>query len=125
MFTKALLSLVAVIVASAPVRAGEEQGAARQRGQVEAVKISVVGAKLDSNLDNGGGTDDTAVLQHVLDRGKLGGAVHLILDGPALVSGLVVYSNTTIECIAGGGLYLKDNSDRAIIQNAHYSDRKS
>jgi len=70
---------------------------------------------------NGGGSDDTLVLQGILDRARDGMAVQLVVDGPALISGLDVYGHTTIECTAGGGLYLKDDSDRAIIRNAHRS----
>ena len=71
-------------------------------------------AKLDSNVRTGGGTDDTAALQAVLDRAKTEGGIHLIMDGAALVSHLEVYSNTTIECLnASCGFYQKDNSDCA------------
>jgi len=70
---------------------------------------------------NGGGTDDTTILQAVLDRAARGVSVHLVIDGTALVSGLNACGNTTIECVAGGGLYLKDGSNRAIIRNAHRS----
>lgn len=79
------------------------------------------GAALDSDLRNGGGTDDTAALQAVLDRARDGEGVHLIVDGPARVSGLDLHSNTTIEGTPGAGLYLADGSDRAIIRNAHRS----
>jgi hypothetical protein len=79
------------------------------------------GAHLDTDLIKGGGTDDTAVLQALLDRAKDGSPVHLIIDGPSLVSGLNAYGNTTIEFTAGAGLYLKDNSSRAIIRNADRS----
>ena len=85
------------------------------------VRASMAGAALDTNLLSGGGTDDTAALQRALDNASSGRAVHLIIDGPALVSGLDVYGHTTIECTAGGGLYLKENSDRAIIRNVHRS----
>ena len=71
------------------------------------VKASEVGALLDSNLVTGGGHDDTPILQNVLDRAKSGNAVQLVIDGPALISGLNVYGHTTIECTAGAGLYLK------------------
>jgi hypothetical protein len=84
------------------------------------VIASRAGAHLDSNLMTGGGTDDTEVLQRLLD-GAVNRPVHLIIDGAALVRGLNVYGNTTIECTAGGGLYLKDGSARAIIRNAHRS----
>src|SRR5262249_39410631 len=30
-----------------------------------------------------------------------------------------IYGNTTLECVRGGGLYLKDGSRRAIVRNAH------
>lgn len=85
------------------------------------VLASNAGAALDSDLMRGGGTDDTATLQRVLDRGKSGRPVHLIVDGAALVHGLEVYGNTTFECVRGGGLYLKDGSSRAILRNAHRS----
>lgn len=85
----------------------------------EVVFASQAGAHLDSDLMKGGGTDDTSVLQHALDRASGGHSLLLIIDGVALVSGLDVYSGTTVECTAGGGLFLKDNSARAIIRNAH------
>lgn len=69
----------------------------------------------------GGGSDDTAVLQGILNKAEKGQPVHVIIDGPALVSGLDVYGDTTIECVRGGGLYLKHGSSRAIIRNAHRS----
>src|SRR5262249_32071540 len=85
------------------------------------VRASTAGAHLDSDLMKGGGTDDTAVLQQLLDRAAGGKPLHLIIDGAALVGGLNVYGNTAIECTAGGGLYLKDGSSRAILRNAHRS----
>lgn len=57
-------------------------------------------AALDSNVSTGGGTDDTASIQAVLDEAKdenIG--IHLIMDGAALISQLKLYSNTTIECL--------------------------
>lgn len=85
------------------------------------VHASVAGAKLDSNLMKGGGTDDTAVLQKILNEAENGSPIRLIIDGPTLVSGLNVYGSTTLECIEGGGLYLKTGSNRAIIRNVHRS----
>lgn len=85
------------------------------------VYASTAGAALDSNLKTGGGTDDTAALQKILNRAESGTPLHLIIDGPALVSGLNVYSNTTLECIDGGGLFLKEGSNRAIVRNVHRS----
>jgi len=88
---------------------------------VQVGSASAAGASLNSNLMTGGGRDDTAVLQYILDGARESRPVHLIIDGPALVSGLNVYGNTTVECLEGAGLYLKDGSNRAIIRNAHRS----
>ncbi len=74
-------------------------------------------AKLDSNVHTGGGTDVTAELQAVLN----GGDVHLIMDGAALVSGLVLYSNTVIECpTAQCGFFMSDLANNCLIRNAHF-----
>jgi hypothetical protein len=83
------------------------------------LRASEAGAHLDADLKNGGGTDDTTVLQRILDRGADGTPVELILDGPALVGGLDIYGNTIVECLNGAGLYLKNGSNRAILRNAH------
>jgi hypothetical protein len=83
------------------------------------ILASEAGAALDTDLMTGGGTDDTAALQAVLDRARDGDPVHLVLDGPALVSGLDIHGNTTIEGTAGAGLYLADGSERAVIRNAN------
>ncbi|MBS7262417.1 MAG: hypothetical protein KIG36_02285 [Eubacteriales bacterium] len=80
-------------------------------------------AVLDSNVATGGGTDDTAALQAVLDEAADPEAgVRLVMDGAALVSGLVLYSDTTIECLDREcGFYQIDGSDRALVANAHWS----
>lgn len=79
-------------------------------------------AALDSNVHTGGGTDDTAAIQSLLDVARDEGGVHLVMDGAALVSHLIVYSGTTIECLNGDcGFYQMDNSDCAIVTNAHWS----
>lgn len=79
------------------------------------------GAALDSNVKTGGGTDDTAVIQGILDSAKNEGeGVHLVMDGAALITGIKVYSNTVIECVGPScGFYLADGSDCAIVSNAH------
>ena len=78
-------------------------------------------ASLDSDVRTGGGTDDTAVIQSLLDIARDEGGVHLIVDGAALVSHLTVYSNTTIECLSGDcGFYQMDDSNCAIVTNAHW-----
>ena len=80
-------------------------------------------AVLDSDVEKGGGTDDTAALQAVLDEAKDGETgVWLIMDGAALVSGLDVYSNTTIECLSRScGFFQKANSNRSIVSNKDWS----
>lgn len=98
-----------------------EAAVAKKRPLSAIVLASEQDAALDSNLMTGGGTDDTAVLQRILNKAEKGHPVHLIVDGPALVSGLDVYGNTTLECIGGGGLYLKAGSNRAIVRNVHRS----
>ncbi len=74
--------------------------------------------KLDSDVYTGGGTDETEILQSLLDKAVEWGQLRLVMDGAALVSGLKVHSNTTIECMNKGcGFYLKDDSNCAIITN--------
>ncbi len=73
-------------------------------------------ATLDSDVYHGGGTDVTDALQSVLD----GGNVHLIVDGAALVHGLVIYSNTVIECpTASCGFFMDDYHFGPILRNAN------
>ena len=73
-------------------------------------------AHLDSNVYFGGGTDDTDVLQAVLDEANEDFAVRLIMDGAALIRGLRVHSNTTIECLSREcGFFLMPHCSRALI----------
>lgn len=77
-------------------------------------------ARLDSNVITGGGTDDTEVLQAVLDKAPEWGGLHLIMDGAALIRGLNVHSNTTIECENKDcGFFLASGANRSVIENAH------
>ncbi|MHB0998942.1 MAG: glycosyl hydrolase family 28 protein [Armatimonadota bacterium] len=77
-------------------------------------------AKLDSDVINGGGTDDTEVLQAILDKAPEWGGLHLIIDGAALVRGLDIHSNTTIECETKDcGFFMASGSNRSIVQNVH------
>ena len=79
------------------------------------------GAALDSDVYKGGGTDDTAVLQAILDQAPRLGRLHLVLDGAALISkSLRIHSNTTIECPDKScGLFLADGSDCSVLRNAN------
>lgn len=61
---------------------------------------SQLGAALDSDVYRGGGTDDTAILQAVLDKAKDDdNGVCLVMDGASLITGLELYSNTTIPLL--------------------------
>jgi len=83
-------------------------------------KILIAGdyAALDSNVYSGGGADDTAALQALLDKAPEWGGLHLIMNGAALVSGLRIHSNTTIECLNRDcGFFLKARSNNAVIEN--------
>ena len=76
--------------------------------------------KMDSDVILGGGTDNTEALQEVLDKALEWGRLHLVVDGAALVRGLVVHSNTTIECMDKScGFYLADHSDCAVLRNSN------
>ena len=93
-------------------------------GSMRKVYASSV-AVLDSNVALGGGTDVTDELQAVLDLAKTEGGIHLVLDGAALVRGLVLHSNTVIECPNKDcGLYLVDYTDRPLLRNAEWSFKK-
>lgn len=85
------------------------------------ILASEAGAVLDSDIHDGGGTDDTEVLQAILDRAADGRPLHLVIDGVARVRGLDLHSNTVIEGRPGSGLFLADGSDRAILRNANRS----
>ena len=83
------------------------------------VIASEAGAKLDSDVNKGGGTDDTALIQSILDRAPKLGSLKLVVDGAILVKGLKVHSNTTIECLTSDcGFFLADHVDQPIIRNA-------
>jgi len=83
------------------------------------VVASQAGAKLDSDVLKGGGTDDTVLIQSILDRAPMLGSLKLVVDGAILVRGLKVHSNTTIECLNRGcGFFLADNSNLPLIANA-------
>lgn len=76
-------------------------------------------ARLDSNVITGGGTDETEILQQLLDKAPELGHLTLIMDGAALVHGLLVHSNTTIQCMDKTcGFFLADHADCAILRNA-------
>lgn len=88
--------------------------------QIKTIVASTL-ANLDSNVYTGGGTDLTELLQKALDEAVTSGGVRLVMDGAALIHGLLVHSNTTIECLSGDcGFYLADQSNCAVITNADW-----
>lgn len=87
--------------------------------RLQTIVASEAGIVLDSNVKTGGGTDMTSQLQVLLDRAGEDCALHLILDGAALVRGLRLHSNTTLECPnTSCGLYLADHSDVPLLRNS-------
>ena len=86
------------------------------------VIASEAGAKLDSNVETGGGTDQTELFQKILDLAVPWGGLHLIVDGAALVRCLAVHSNTTIECPTQAcGFFHKGEDNAPLLRNADYS----
>lgn len=80
-------------------------------------------AVLDSNVHTGGGTDDTAALQAILDRADENHGVHLVIDGAALITKLILHSNTTIECLTKDcGFYQIGHTDDAMITNSNWNN---
>ncbi len=79
-------------------------------------------AVLDSHVEKGGGTDDTAALQSILDKARDGRTpVRLVMDGAALITGLVIWPNTTIECINPScGFFLADGSNCPLLKNEFF-----
>lgn len=66
------------------------------------------------------GTDNTAAIQSVLDKAK-NSPVTVYWDGKYSVTGLKIYSNTTIIANAGCGAILRNHSDKSIFINASQS----
>ena len=111
-----LTLLTALLLASVGCRTALQAAPA---ANAHIIIASQAGAKLDSDVTKGGGTDDTALIQGILDRAPKLGSLKLVVDGAILVKGLKVHSNTTIECLDSNcGFFLADHSDQPIIINA-------
>ncbi len=85
--------------------------------------LSANGAKSDADLDINSvtfGTDNTAAIQAVLDKAKAGPIV-VQWDGKYSVTGLEVYSNTTIIACEGCGGILRNNSNKPLLRNSDIS----
>ncbi|MBK8883350.1 MAG: hypothetical protein IPN67_13475 [Bacteroidales bacterium] len=66
------------------------------------------------------GTDNTPLIQSVLDK-AINSPITVYWDGKYSVTGLKIYSNTTIIAGAGCGAILRNHSDRSIFINAGQS----
>ena len=76
--------------------------------------------KQDSDVHNGGGTNETALLQAILDKAEEWGGLTLEVDGAILTEQLILHSNTTIRCANRNcGFYQADRSNRPLVRNAH------
>lgn len=111
---------------NAGLKSGNAKGSKEGSNEIDnplspdVIYLSQAGARLDSNVITGGGSDDTEVIQALLNRAPELGNLHLIVDAAALVRGLTVYSNTVIECLDSScGFFLAPHSNRSIIKNAN------
>jgi hypothetical protein len=66
------------------------------------------------------GTDNTSAIQNVLNQAK-NSPITVYWDGKYSVTGLKIYSNTTIIANAGCGAILRNHSNKSIFVNAHKS----
>ena len=66
------------------------------------------------------GTDNTSVIQAVLNKAKAS-PITVYWDGKYSVTGLRIYSNTTLIANAGCGAILRNHSDKPLIANANHS----
>lgn len=86
------------------------------------VIASAAGAALDTSLTSGGGTDDTATLQGILNAASAANPLILVVDGPArLTASLRLKSHTTLVFPAGCGLFMTANSYAAAVTNYNRS----
>lgn len=122
-----LVLLMAILV---PGCFSQTSGRAAANGKI--IVASAFGCALDSNLNAGGGTDDSACLQNALNTLSSNGGGELLLDGVALVSAanvrgsqtaaLQIGSNTLLRCTWGGGLFLAPGSNVLALSNAITGD---
>jgi hypothetical protein len=92
------------------------------------IVASAFGCALNSDINTGGGTDDSVCLQNALNTLSNQGGGELLLDGVALVSAanvrgaqtsaLQIGPNTLLRCAWGGGIFLAPNSNVLTLGNA-------
>jgi hypothetical protein len=82
------------------------------------IYASRAGCALNSNIDTGGGTDDTAALQAILDLAS-SSPIEVVIDGVALVSSkLIIKGSTKIRGISGGGVFQAAGTNDHILTTA-------
>jgi len=82
--------------------------------------LSAYGAVSDAEIGMNSvtfGTDNTSVIQSVLDK-AVNSPITVYWDGKYSVTGLTIYSNTTVIANAGCGAILRNHSDRSIFINS-------
>ena len=85
--------------------------------------LSAFGAISDAEIGMNSvtfGTDNTSAIQNVLDKAR-NAPITVYWDGKYSVTGLKIYSNTTIIANAGCGAILRNHSDKSIFVNASQS----
>lgn len=86
------------------------------------ISAANAGAALNANPLTGGGTDDYAVLQAILDSAPEVGSIELHIEGSFLISAtLRISSNTTIIMPDGYGPYLANGVNEAIWMNKNWT----
>lgn len=97
----------------------------------EILTASSLGAILDCDLTTGnkigGGTatDNTTILNNVLSTASPTNPIHLIIDGPTLITGLVIPATGFVTIEGNGfssGFYMKSGSNNHVIMSAHTSE---
>lgn len=95
--------------------------------KINMVYASQAGARMDSSVLAGGGADDTAILQKILDTAPAHGGLHLVIDGACRISApLRIHSNTSIVFPNSAcGLFLTAGSNCCMLRNANWSAKGS
>jgi hypothetical protein len=94
--------------------------AGKQAVSTKVVYTSSVGAISDADLSHQSitfGTDNTTVLQALLDTATASNPLHIIWDGKYSVTGLDIKSYTKIVALPGCGAILRNHSNRSLISN--------
>jgi hypothetical protein len=117
-----LVLLVSVTSFSQSSRPQNKQVAATKNTGLPAsvYYLSMHGAVSDADIGMNSvtfGTDNTSAIQQVLEKARYS-PITVYWDGKYSVTGLLVYSNTTVIANAGCGAILRNHSDKSILMNA-------